>query len=252
MTAVSKVADDTSRPGYETAATKIAEFIRASGLRPGDRLPTERALGEQLEVSRTVVREAIKVLVATGLVRTRQGSGLYVAAQPHPFEIAAIDLSMPVDPEHVRGLFEFRLTLETQTARLAAERITPRELRGLEQTVAAYRQVVEHGARPGQPDESHDPDTAFHTGIAAATHNPFFTASVTTIHHLQGRAISLLIATVPGSLLVAADQHEAIYDAIHNGQPDNAAAAMGIHIDTVIAGYQQEVRRLLNTPATGA
>jgi len=240
-------AGDGRRPGYETVAAAIAAHISASGLRPGQRLPTERALGAQLGVSRTVVREAVKILSASGLVRARQGSGLYVAEGQQPFASAAIDLSMPVDPEHMSGLFEFRLTLETQTARLAAERVTPRELRGLEEILAANRLT----AQSGQPDQGQDHDTAFHTGIAAATHNPFFTSSVATVHQLQGRAIRILIATVPGSLQVAAEEHAAIYEAIRAGRPDAAAAAMRTHIHTVMASYQQEVRRLLNTPTTG-
>jgi len=239
MTAAGTVADGASRPGYETAATKIAEFIRASGLRPGDRLPTERALGAQLGVSRTVVREAIKVLAATGLVRARQGSGLYVAAQPHPFATAAIDLSMPVDPEHMSSLFEFRRALETQTARLAAERITPRALRRLEEAVAAHRREAE-----AEPDNRFaDPDMDFHRGIAEATHNPFFVSSVTTVFQLHARAIDMLIASTPGSVLVAADQHAAIYDAIRAGRPEAAAAAMEAHVQTVVTSYQREMRR---------
>src|SRR5947209_6417913 len=124
--------DGARRPGYEKAAEKIVEFITTSGLKVGDRLPTERVLSQQLGVSRTVVREAVKMLAALGIVRTHQGSGLYVKSEPHPFASAVIDVSMSVDPKDVLSLFEFRCTLEVQTARLAAERITPKELRMLQ------------------------------------------------------------------------------------------------------------------------
>src|SRR5690242_15518255 len=80
------------RPGYETIATKISELIGASGLRPGDRLPTEQALSEQLGVSRTMVREAVKLLSAAGVVRARRGSGLFVDGAARPFTTAAINL----------------------------------------------------------------------------------------------------------------------------------------------------------------
>src|SRR5438552_3077920 len=66
------------KPRSETAAAKIAEYIAQHGLQPGDRLPAGRGFGEQLGVSRTVVREAVKMLATTGFVRARQGSGLYV------------------------------------------------------------------------------------------------------------------------------------------------------------------------------
>src|SRR5262249_51534708 len=123
------------RPAYETVATKIVALIASSGLQAGNRLPTEQELGERLGVSRTVVREAVKVLVATGQVYTRKGSGLYVAARQSPFTAVALDPLVPVDPEHVISLYEFRLTLEVTTARLAAERSTPREVRILREAL---------------------------------------------------------------------------------------------------------------------
>lgn len=248
MAVADKSTDSASRPGYETVATKIAEFIATSELRPGDRLPTERTLGMQWGVSRTVVREAVKVLTTAGLVRARQGSGLYVAARPHPLATAAINLAMPVDPEHMLSLFEFRRTLETQTARLAAERITPRELQALEEAVIAHRREAE-----SHPDDRFpDPDLAFHRTIAEATHNLFFVSSVTTVFQLHAQAIDMLIASIPGSVLVAADQHAAIYNAIRGGQPDAAATAMRTHVQTVVTNYQQEMRRRMMgvVPAT--
>jgi DNA-binding FadR family transcriptional regulator len=237
----SRPADAIRRPGYETAAAKIAEFITTSGLRPGDRLPTERALGERLGVSRTVVREAIKVLAATGLVRTRQGSGLYVAGEPRPFATAAIDLLMPVDPEHMLSLFEFRCTLEMQSARLAAERITPRELHALQEAVTLNRL----GAESDRVDQFNEGDVSFHQGLAAASRNPFLASSVAAVLRLQRWAIAMVLAGVPGSLLVAAEQHAAILEAIRNGQSEAAAAAMQTHVQTVMSAYQQEVRRRL-------
>jgi GntR family transcriptional repressor for pyruvate dehydrogenase complex len=227
------------RPGYELAATKIAQFIRASNLQPGARLPSERVLGEQMGISRTVVREAVKMLATAGLVRVRHGSGLYVADRPQLLASAAVDLSMPVDPEHVLDLFEFRVTLEIQTARLAAERITPREVQALEASLAVFRRVAEGDLDP----RAADADKRFHQGIATATHNLFFINSVTSVFQLQARAVHMLIASIPGSLRVAADQHAAIYEAIRSGQPDAAAEAMREHVQTSRANYRQEQRR---------
>ena len=241
----------TQRPGYEAAAEAIADLIKAPGLRPGDRLPTERALGERLGVSRTVVREAIKVLSTMGLVRARQGSGLYVASEPRPFATVAFNLAMPVDPEHMLSLFEFRCNLEMQAARLAAERITLRELHVVEDALALHRRMVLAGEME-QFSTSYEgaglpnPDGMFHEGIAAATHNHFFVTTVSSIHRLQSRAVALVLSRAPGSYSIAADQHEAILDAVRRGRPDDAAAAMEAHVLTVRTTYQQEMRRLLN------
>ena len=229
------------RPGYEKAAEKIVEFITASGFKAGDRLPTERALSQQLGVSRTVVREAVKMLAALGIVRTHQGSGLYVKSEPHPFATAAIDVSLSVDPADVLSLFEFRRTLEVQTARLAAERITPRELRMVQESIELNKQSAESN----QKEQFYQSDVAFHQCIAEATRNPFLASAVATVVRLQHWATTIAIGGPPGSLRVAADQHVAILAAIRDGQPDKAAQAMQTHLDTVMASYQQELRRRL-------
>src|SRR5450759_4500025 len=70
------------RPGYEVAAERILQFIAESGMRPGGRLPTGLEFARQLSVSRTVTREAIKILSAIGRVRAHRGRGLYVADEP--------------------------------------------------------------------------------------------------------------------------------------------------------------------------
>lgn len=233
--------DSIQQPGYEVAATKIAEFITSSGLKSGDRLPTERSLGEQLGVSRTVVREAIKLLTAVGIVRTHQGSGLYVTGEPHPFVNTAINLCMSVEPEDVLSLFEFRLTLELTTARLAAERITPKELRVLREAVELNKQSAE----TRQLKQFHESDAAFHRGLAEAARNSFLASAVATVFRLQDWAITIVVKGPPGSLLVAAEEHAAIFSAIYNGRPDEAAQAMRTHLETVITSYQHEVRRRL-------
>jgi DNA-binding FadR family transcriptional regulator len=231
-------------------AASITGLIKESGLHAGDRLPTERALSERLGVSRTVVREAVKVLTAAGLVRARQGSGLYVANDPHPFA-TSLTMAWPVEPERILDLFEFRRTLEMRTAHLAAERITPREVHAVEEALAQHFRMARAGeleqfSHPSGITDQPNPDTLFHEGIASATHNDFFTRTVSTTHRLQTRAIALVLAHAPGSYLVAAEQHAAILDAIRRGDPEAAAAAMEAHIDTVRTAYLHEVRRLIN------
>lgn len=233
------------RPGYETVADKIIELITTSGLQVGDRLPTEQQFGEQLGVSRAMVREAVKLLTARGYVRTRRGSGIYVGSSTeYPRAMAAIDLSMPVDPEHIMLLFEFRCMQEMLTARLATERITLPELRVLEEVVTDNRR----GAELGQWDLFIESDIAFHQGVAKASHNPFLEETVATTFRMERWAIRIVTGGAPGSLLLSAKQHEAILDAIKSGQPEAAVQAMQTHVQSVIAAYQQEVRRRLSEP----
>ncbi len=244
MTHLKREAESTYRPGYETVADRITEFIMTAGLHAGDRLPTEQSLGEQLGVSRAMVREALKLLSARGYVRTRRGSGIYVGTQEHPpYATATINLSMPVDPEHMLALFEFRCMQEMLTARLAAERITLSELRTLEEVAERN----ERAAELEHWDEFIESDIAFHQGIANASHNSFLAETVATTFRLQRWATRIITGGTPGSLELSAQQHRALLHAVKAGQPEEAAQAMQTHVQSVIAAYQQEVRRLLTT-----
>lgn len=236
-----RLAEVGQRPGYEIMASKIVDIITANNLKPGDRLPTERALSDQLGVSRTVIREAVKVLVTTGLVRTQQGSGLYVNKEPRPFSFSTIDVSMSLDPQEVENLIEFRLTLESSTARHAAERITPREIIALQEALAQNRRGMEEG----RLDVFHNGDADFHIVIASATRNPFYLSAVSTIFRLQDWAVNKLIGGTPGSLSRAVDEHEGILKALQRGSPVEAEQAMREHIETTRENYHVEVRRRL-------
>ncbi|GLV56530.1 GntR family transcriptional regulator [Dictyobacter sp. S3.2.2.5] len=240
MTATTRV-ESSYQPQYESIATRLVEFIQQAKLQPGDRLPTEQQLAEQLGVSRAVVREAVKMLTASGYVRTRRGSGIYVNDKTRPFAAAAIEFSMPVDPEHVRELFEFRSMQESLTTRLATERITLSELRVLEKSVQLNRQAAE----AGDWDLFLESDNAFHYGIAEAAHNPFLLETVATVMRLQRWAIKMATGGAPGSLLASADQHDAIFAALKDGTPDGTVQAMKEHIESVFQAYQQDVRRRL-------
>ncbi len=229
------------RPGYEIVAERLLAYITEMGLHPGDRLPIGPALCEELTVGRTVLNEAIRMLTATGRLRARRGSGVYVAEEAPPLVQTAIPLSMPADPEHMVELYEFRRVQETHAVRLASERITLREMRTLEQAVACYK----HSVEVGDQRVSGEHDEAFHRGIAEASKNRFLFETVTAIYHLQEWVNRLMAATDHAKLIVAAEQHAAILAAIKEGQPDAAAAAMHAHIDMSLADYQHQARALL-------
>src|SRR5215472_4947507 len=114
------------RPGYERIAEQILELIARSRLQPGDRMPTENELAAQLGTSRTVVREAIKILSALGRVSAQKGRGLYVADEEGMLGARRWEgFFLPADLDHVYMLFEFRRVQEAEASRLAATRATP-------------------------------------------------------------------------------------------------------------------------------
>ncbi len=229
------------RPQYEIVAEKIVEFITSTGMKSGDRLPTELGLGEQLGVSRSIVREAIKYLTATGLVAARKGVGVYVAGKSHVLAGSALRFSLSVDPEHMQSLFEFRVMQEMLATKLAAEQITLPELRELAKIVSAGRSYADTEAWEAFLAS----DDAFHLTIARATHNPFLVETIDSILQLQRWAVKFMTGGAPGSLRLSAEQHEAVFEAIRDGQSEVAARAVQVHVESALTAYRQEVRRRL-------
>jgi DNA-binding FadR family transcriptional regulator len=229
------------RPQYERIAELIVEYIGKHQLHAGDRLPTEQEFAEQFGVSRTIVRDAIKMLTPSGLVRPRRGSGIFVGEETSLSANASLNLATLVPPERIADLFEFRCVQEMQTARLAAQHISVAELRSLERSLATNRDA----AAQEDWDTFLRSDDDFHHGIALAAHNVFFVETVDSVMRLQRWAIRILTGGAPGSLQTSVEQHSAIYHAIRDGNPESAAEAARVHVESVFAAYQQEARRRL-------
>ncbi len=228
------------RPGYEVAAEQVLELIVTLGLRPGDRMPTENDLAASLGTSRTVVREAVKILSALGRVRALKGRGLYVSDDAGMFGTGrGSAFFLPTDLDHVYMLFEFRRTQEMEASRLAALRATPAELRAIGDAVQLCRQ----GHESGQTDMFAQGDEAFHSGVATAAHNVFLAISVQEARRLQSQSNVIgLQGSVGNHGAKAVEEHAAIYQAIRDGQPEAAALAAAAHIDNTLEDYRREIQ----------
>ena len=145
----------------------LAAQVESGALRPGDRLPTEPRLAEAHGVSRTVVREAVHQLKSQGLLVSRQGSGVFVAA-PAARRGLAFDPRVLQSPEAVVQIVEVRRALEGEMAALAAQRATRAQVAGLRRALAAIDGAVAAGG------DGVAEDLAFHRTIAEATGNPQF------------------------------------------------------------------------------
>jgi GntR family transcriptional regulator, transcriptional repressor for pyruvate dehydrogenase complex len=141
--------------------------IESGALRPGDRLPTEQQLALAHGVSRTVVREAVHQLKSREKVRSRQGSGMFVAAPPLN-QALAFDPSVLDSVQAVVHVVEVRRVLEGEIAALAAERATRAQVAGLRRALKG----IDDAAAAGR--DGVDEDLAFHRTIGEATGNPQF------------------------------------------------------------------------------
>ncbi|MFE2094332.1 FadR/GntR family transcriptional regulator [Streptomyces sp. NPDC059460] len=227
------------RPGYEVAAERILEYLALAGLEPGARLPTEQDLADQVGMSRTVVREAVKILAALGRLSVHKGRGIYVAQPDQSSWQHSLTHFLPADLHQVDELFEFRRNLETTTARLAAQRATPTQVKAVR--AAAHQST--RAAQQGDIDAFSHADDTFHTAIATATNNSFLTATIDTLRRLQHQVTAIGLAGLAGgSLHDAAAQHEAIAHAIATGEHAHAHTLMAHHIDRTTHQFQQHIR----------
>ncbi|CDY75823.1 Transcriptional regulator, GntR family [Caballeronia glathei] len=197
------------------------------------RLPAERALAEALGVSRSTVREAIQRLVSRGMLETKRGSGVYVV-QKQPARLSAPWLQLVVDNPPLRAeTLEFRLVFECAAARFAAQRSTPQELDRLQSLLLKMRDAV----AAQDVDAEALVDGEFHTVLTAASHNRMldqFYASVITMlrEHIAANTFDATVnnanALIQSTMRLS--QHESIYLAVRERNPDAAQQAMFAHI----------------------
>lgn len=231
------------RPGYEIVAEQILEYIAEERLVAGDRLPTEIDLAQTLHTSRAVVREAVKILSALGRVRAHKGRGLFVADDEGMLVTSRWGgFFRPVDIDHVLMLFEFRRVQEMSASSLAATRATPSELR----TIELAMEMGLHGFVQGRVEVFNQADEEFHMAVSAASHNTFLVSAVRDARRLQRQSSAIGIHDRLGENTAAAvEEHEAIYRAIRDGRPDEAAQATAAHLDRTLEDYRREIQRRL-------
>jgi DNA-binding FadR family transcriptional regulator len=207
---------------------RFSDRIRAGQLQPGAKLPTEAAIMEEFEVSRTVVREAISKLQAAGLVETRHGIGTFVIGpgDSPSFKITPEQFGTLQD---VIAVLELRIGLETEAAGLAAQRRTVDNLAALRKALDAVIAAVEAG------QDSVAADFQFHLEIARATQNSHFTELMATLgSQIIPRARLEPSADMSAERLAymrrVNAEHESILDAIASQDAESARAAMRTHL----------------------
>ena len=216
---VSDVARETAgrRTRAEELRQQIADDIMSGVLAPGAALD-ETELARRFAVSRTPVREAIRLLDASGLVEAR----------PHRAAVVA-------RPNHQRliGMFEAMAELEALCAGLSAERMTAADRRTLEATHEELRALI----RGGDPQRYHDSNEAFHGTVYAGAHNAYL-AELTLATRLRVQPFRRAQFRNLGRLAKSHEEHDRVVQAILRGDRAGAADAMRAHIMTVCEEYE--------------
>lgn len=235
---------------YEQVAQQIQGMIVNGELQPGDQLPPEREMAEQLGVSRTVVREAIKTLQQIGLVRVLTGSGTYVSRIEPETVSESIGLLIQQSIVSFDYLTEIRRMLETETAALAAERASPEHIEALEEALG----WMEHAAElddddPDRIEQFIGSDLAFHNVLVEAAQNPLLPILLEPVtgHLLEFRRLTF---GVPGGVQNSLSYHRMILEKVKARDSVASREAMREHLanaekalEKVKAGGLGHVRR---------
>lgn len=215
-----------SRTRSEDILALFREMIRDETLKPGDRLPNERALAAHLGVSRPPLREAIRALAAMKLLEVRHGAGTFVSSLESELLCEPLEFVLAVDDSAVISLIEARLIVEPPAAALAAERITSIE-------VGALQEELQAGLRSqSSPSELVQHNGRFHALIHRASHNPFLTKTMSAVSTVSLRSI-LPMLSLSENAHRTIEEHTAIVEAICSHRPIDAAAAMRDHLTRI-------------------
>lgn len=218
----------------------LGRRIVRGGLVPGDSLPNESDLGGELNVSRTVIREAIKVLASKGLVDSHPKTGTRVLPRAHwsllDPDVLHWQFEDGANEGLLRELSEVRMIVEPAAAALAARRRTEADLRdieGLLQTM--WRLADDAEAYIGA-------DLEFHSAILRATHNELLAQMAGTVHEalIASRQVTV---RVPGGPSKAAPQHADVVKAIKAGDRAAASSAM----ERLVQGTWHDVETIFHS-----
>jgi GntR family transcriptional repressor for pyruvate dehydrogenase complex len=211
----------------------ILETIASNQLKPGDTLPTERELGEQFGVSRTVIREAIRALSAKGMLEVRGGSGVRIVAVDEGTVRESMRHFVQGSAMDYGKVDEIRRVLEVAAAGIAAGRATPEDIAAINETIEQMDNACDDVELTVQYD------IAFHRALASATHNELFLVLHDSMGEmlLEVRRQNLTRGGADRRRLVV-DLHRRIRDAVEAHEPEAARAAMAEHLGAVQRGWE--------------
>lgn len=166
----------------QTAGRLYTTIVVEQQLQPGEKLPNEVELAQQLGVSRATLREAIRTLADRGVLEVRRGKGTFVSRRVEEIDDFGFS-SLERVWGQLRDLFELRSIFEPRAAALACRRAAPEELADILKKGAAVERCIREGRDRTQADQ------AFHTAIVRAAHNEYLLRLLPMIHQAVSTAV---------------------------------------------------------------
>ncbi len=210
----------------ERAQLQIEELIMRGSLQAGDKLPSERELTENLGVSKTVVREAIRGLVAKGLIEVRPGSGMYVRGLTSKVISQPMKLLLQASVMDPQAIHDVRRVLEIHIAGLAAGNAHPATVEAMADTISALREPKLTARAFAQAD------VAFHNLLAAGCGNPLFSILADSLNDLMVDLRVRIFQTLGPAVAIerAITYHTNILDRVKAQDVAGAREAMSEHL----------------------
>ncbi|WP_281645832.1 FCD domain-containing protein [Parendozoicomonas sp. Alg238-R29] len=230
---------------------KLETMIVEGVYKPGDRLPPERKLAEQLEVSRPSLRTALQTLAAKGILRSRQGGGHYVTDTLTRSVADPLVEMLSKHPETQDDVLEFRVLLEGTCAFYAAQRATEEDRKSLQEAFTLLEESM-------GTDQESQADLTFHLTIAEASHNIILLHTMRAIFSLLKHNIASNIGGIYNNQETSTQllhQHRHIMETILAGQPEQARLAAEEHMvyvrETLSGEDRKQIRQLRAKRRTG-
>jgi DNA-binding FadR family transcriptional regulator len=221
---------------HDQVLSHMTRLIADGTWTAGSALPSEGDLAQQFKVSRTIIRECVRVLASRGMLDVRQGRGIHVTAHPEWKATESLALLVRSDRASLMDWLEVRTLLEMDSAQLAAARATPQEVDAL------YRLVEQQQLREDDPAGYRALDITFHLTIAQATHNPAL------VRLLEGVVQPLREQLEERKLTsqtrhASTQEHGSIVDRVRLKDTEGARAAMAEHLRRVAEEIGQMMQK---------
>ncbi|MTI83819.1 MAG: FadR family transcriptional regulator [Firmicutes bacterium] len=214
---------------YQEIIEQIKAMISDGTLCPGDRLMSERELAERMQVGRSAVREAFRVMEAMGIIKIRPGEGTFIAENAAESLVKSFSSVLLAGGDDItaRELMELRKILEVESAAMAARRCSPEQLEAIDHAL----QQMQHDLEEGNLGE--EADMKFHFAIAEAARNSILLKLMNTISDTMGRVLAAArheLYRDPAKPTLLLREHHDIFAAIKNADPNAARQSMLKHL----------------------
>lgn len=215
---------------YEEIVKQLTDLIEEGKLLPGDKLPSERQLAEELNVSRTAIREALRAMESMGYIESKVGGGTFVKAISLDNVLNPFSAVLSQNKKLISELLEVRQLLEAEITLLAAKRATDKDFEAMQKALDDMEKDIGNGGI------GLEGDIDFHSALATASRNSAMSEILRMCAGLLSKSRQTTLS-IPGQPTRSLNDHKAIFNSIKNGSEVLAQELMKDHIKKAIANF---------------